>query len=314
MANIQLSFVQMVLALLPALVPFFFIQLYGLRLMKKATAAFIGMLLKYAVVCLLLVGTAMAAAVWADVLASLLFIIMSAIVVTRRAKLAMGVHFMPVLVGTAVSVALFTLYEVFIVMGSAAVDVSTRLLPLVALLCGGIMEINARALTFYNMGLQHHAHLYHYLLANGATPSDALFYFRKRAMERTVLHGVSRMSLSVIASTPWVLWTLLLCQQSWVTAVVLQIALMVAAIAAALVSMAVSLYMAGRYMPDGYTLLQATEAGRATSTATPAADAKKNEDADAEEDDIEENDIEDADAEEQEVKTTETLIDDENNN
>ena len=286
MANIQLSFVQMVLALLPALVPFFFIQLYGLRLMKKATAAFIGMLLKYAVVCLLLVGTAMAAAVWADVLASLLFIIMSAIVVTRRAKLAMGVHFMPVLVGTAVSVALFTLYEVFIVMGSVAADVSTRLLPLVALLCGGIMEINARALTFYNMGLQHHAHLYHYLLANGATPSDALFYFRKRAMERTVLHGVSRMSLSVIASTPWVLWTLLLCQQSWVTAVVLQMALMVAAIAAALVSMAVSLYMAGRYMPDGYTQLQAAEVDNA----------------------------EDADAEEQEVKTTETPIDDENNN
>lgn len=286
MANIQLSFVQMVLALLPALVPFFFIQLYGLRLMKKATATFIGMLLKYAVVCLLLVGTAMVDAVWADVLASLLFIIMSAIVVTRRAKLAMGVHFMPVLVGTAVSVALFALYEVFIVMGSVAADVSTRLLPLVALLCGGIMEINARALTFYNMGLQHHAHLYHYLLANGATPSDALFYFRKRAMERTVLHGVSRMSLSVIASTPWVLWTLLLCQQSWVTAVALQIALMVAAIAAALVSMAVSLYMAGRYMPDGYTLLQAAEVDNA----------------------------EDADAEEQEVKTTETPIGDENNN
>ena len=289
MANIQLSFVQMVLALLPALVPFFFIQLYGLRLMKKATAAFIGMLLKYAVVCLLLVGTAMAAAVWADVLASLLFIIMSAIVVTRRAKLAMGVHLMPVLVGTAVSVALFSLYLLFIVMGSAAVDVSTRLLPLVALLCGGIMEINARALTFYNMGLQHHAHLYHYLLANGATPSDALFYFRKRAMERTVLHGVSRMSLSVIASTPWVLWTLLLCQQSWVTAVVLQIALMVAAIAAALVSMSVSLYMAGRYMPDGYTLLH--------------------EDAAAEADDTEADD-----ADEQEDGTTETLIDNENNN
>lgn len=289
MANIQLSFVQMVLALLPALVPFFFIQLYGLRLMKKATAAFIGMLLKYAVVCLLLVGTAMAAAVWADVLASLLFIIMSAIVVTRRAKLAMGVHLMPVLVGTAVSVALFSLYLLFIVMGSAAVDVSTRLLPLVALLCGGIMEINARALTFYNMGLQHHAHLYHYLLANGATPSDALFYFRKRAMERTALHGVSRMSLSVIASTPWVLWTLLLCQQSWVTAVVLQIALMVAAIAAALVSMSVSLYMAGRYMPDGYTLLH--------------------EDAAAEADDTEADD-----AGEQEEGTTETLIDNENNN
>ena len=289
MANIQLSFVQMVLALLPALVPFFFIQLYGLRLMKKATAAFIGMLLKYAVVCLLLVGTAMAAAVWADVLASLLFIIMSAIVVTRRAKLAMGVHLMPVLVGTAVSVALFSLYLLFIVMGSAAVDVSTRLLPLVALLCGGIMEINARALTFYNMGLQHHAHLYHYLLANGATPSDALFYFRKRAMERTALHGVSRRSLSVIASTPWVLWTLLLCQQSWVTAVVLQIALMVAAIAAALVSMSVSLYMAGRYMPDGYTLLL--------------------EDAAADADDTEADD-----ADEQEEGTTETLIDNENNN
>ena len=305
MANIQLSFVQMVLALLPALVPFFIIQLYGMRLMKKATAAFVGMLLKYAVVCLLLVGTAMAAAVWADVLASLLFIIMSAIVVTRRAKLAMGVHLMPVLVGTAVSVVLFTLYEVFIVMGSAAADVSTRLLPLVALLCGGIMEVNARALTFYNMGLQHHAHLYHYLLANGATPTDALFYFRKRAMERTVLHGVSRMSLSVIASTPWVLWTLLLCQQSWVTAVVLQIALMVAAIAAALVSMAVSLYMAGRYMPDGYTLLQAAEAGRAAQPVASAVDDK--------EEKVEEK-IENEEEDEEEDGSAETLDDNENNN
>lgn len=305
MANIQLSFVQMVLALLPVLVPFFIIQLYGMRLMKKATAAFVGMLLKYAVVCLLLVGTAMAAAVWADVLASLLFIIMSAIVVTRRAKLAMGVHLMPVLVGTAVSVVLFTLYEVFIVMGSAAADVSTRLLPLVALLCGGIMEINARALTFYNMGLQHHAHLYHYLLANGATPTDALFYFRKRAMERTVLHGVSRMSLSVVASTPWVLWTLLLCHQSWATAVVLQIALVVAAIAAALVSMAVSLYMAGRYMPDGYTLLQAAEAGRAAQPVASAADDK--------EEKVEEK-IENEEEDEEEDGSAETLDDNENNN
>lgn len=311
MANIQLSFVQMVLALLPALVPFFFIQLYGLRLMKKATAAFIGMLLKYAVVCLLLVGTAMAGAVWADVLASLLFIIMSAIVVTRRAKLAMGVHLMPVLVGTAVSVALFTLYEVFIVMGSVAADVSTRLLPLVALLCGGIMEINARALTFYNMGLQHHAHLYHYLLANGATPSDALFYFRKRAMERTVLYGVSRMSLSVIASTPWVLWTLLLCKQSWVTAVVLQIALVVAAIAAALVSMAVSLYMAGRYMPDGYTLLQAAEAGRVAQPVASAADAEEDEKVEDKEVDVE---VEEEDIENEEDRSAETLNDNENNN
>lgn len=311
MANIQLSFVQMVLALLPALVPFFFIQLYGLRLMKKATAAFIGMLLKYALVCLLLVGTAMAGAVWADVLASLLFIIMSAIVVTRRAKLAMGVHLMPVLVGTAVSVALFTLYEVFIVMGSAAADVSTRLLPLVALLCGGIMEINARALTFYNMGLQHHAHLYHYLLANGATPTDALFYFRKRAMERTVLHGVSRMSLSVIASTPWVLWTLLLCHQSWATAVVLQIALMVAAIAAALVSMAVSLYMAGRYMPDGYTLLQAAEAGRAAQPVASAADAEEDEKVEDKEVEVE---VEEEDIENKEDRSAETLNDNENNN
>ena len=305
MANIQLSFVQMVLALLPALVPFFIIQLYGMRLMKKATAAFVGMLLKYAVVCLLLVGTAVAAAVWADVLASLLFIIMSAIVVTRRAKLAMGVHLMPVLVGTAVSVVLFTLYEVFIVMGSVAADVSTRLLPMVALLCGGIMEINARALTFYNMGLQHHAHLYHYLLANGAIPTDALFYFRKRAMERTVLHGVSRMSLSVVASTPWVLWTLLLCNQSWATAVVLQIALMVAAIAAALVSMAVSLYMAGRYMPDGYTLLQAAEAGRAAQPVASAVDDK--------EEKVEEK-IENEEEDEEEYGTTETLDDNENNN
>lgn len=305
MANIQLSFVQMVLALLPALVPFFIIQLYGMRLMKKATAAFVGMLLKYAVVCLLLVGTAMAAAVWADVLASLLFIIMSAIVVTRRAKLAMGVHLMPVLVGTAVSVVLFTLYEVFIVMGSAAADVSTRLMPLVALLCGGIMEVNARALTFYNMGLQHHAHLYHYLLANGATPTDALFYFRKRAMERTVLHGVSRMSLSVVASTPWVLWTLLLCHQSWATAVVLQIALMVATIAAALVSMAVSLFLAGRYMPDGYTLLQAAEAGRVAQPVASAADDK--------EEKVEEK-IENEEEDEEEYRTTETLNNNENNN
>lgn len=311
MANIQLSFVQMVLALLPALVPFFIIQLYGMRLMKKATAAFVGMLLKYAVVCLLLVGTAMAAAVWADVLASSLFIIMSAIVVTRRAKLAMGVHLMPVLVGTAVSVVLFTLYEVFIVMGSVAADVSTRLLPLVALLCGGIMEVNARALTFYNMGLQHHAHLYHYLLANGATPTDALFYFRKRAMERTVLHGVSRMSLSVIASTPWVLWTLLLCQQSWVTAVVLQIALMVAAIAAALVSMAVSLYMAGRYMPDGYTLLQAAEAGRAAQPVASAADAEEDEKVEDKEVKVE---VEKEEIENEEDRSAETLNDNENNN
>ena len=251
----NISLVQLVLALLPVLVPVCIIQMYGLRLLGKTMASFLVMTVKYAVLALGLYAVSIADSVWANVLCALGMMLLAAVVVTRRAHLPLKNYALPVLAGVAAAVAGLSLYVLFLVMGSNLQQAGIRLLPLVGVLCGSILEVSARSLTFYYMGLKHHAKLYCYLVGNGATPAEALFYFRKRALEHTLLHYLSRMALAVVAVTPVALWALLLCGVPLLTAVALQVALFVSSFAAAMLSVAVTLFVAGRYVPDGYTPL-----------------------------------------------------------
>lgn len=266
----EMTITRLVLALLPLLVPICIIQAYGLRLLGRTVGAFVLMLVKYAVVALVLYVLAQAGNVWINALVSLAFVLFAAVVVTRRARLPIGVYMGPVLTGTLVAVLPLALYMAFLVLGSSLAEVGVRLLPLVAVLCGGVLEANAHALGCYYMGLRNHGQLYRYLVGNGATPLQALFYFRKRAIECTLLHYVRRMSLAVVASTPLVVWALLLCGQPLLTAVALQVAFLVSAFAAAMLAMTATLYVAGRYVPDGYALL-------AASMAPPVADNEADE-------------------------------------
>ena len=127
--------------------------------------------------------------------------------------------------------------------------------PVMGLLIGSMTGSNAQALSTYYTGLLHHDSLYYYLLGNGASKGEAVAWFVRRALERTILPYAKHMATLAVGTTPLVLWALLLSGTGVIEAVGLQVLLLVAAFCASVVSLVVTLYVARRYAFDEYERL-----------------------------------------------------------
>ena len=253
----EISLLGLVLGLLLFLVPLYFFQAYGLRFSGKVVSAFLVMLAKFVVLGALLYGVYSCNSVVVSVLFCLLLVAVTAAVAVVRARVPLRHVLVPALAGVAVSVVLVGAWLLFAVLGggSAAVSVA-RLVPVVGLVCGAVLEVEGKALAFYYMGLRNHNEMYDFFLANGATRYEALFYFRKRALESVALRWLSVVSVSLVATTPFVMWAMLLAGVGVLTAVSLQVVLAGASLCASMLSVATALAVASRYSMDGYGRLK----------------------------------------------------------
>lgn len=248
----ETTIIQIVLGLLLFIVPVYFIQAYQLRFLNKTASAVAMLIVKYAVLGIMLYFIVRWDNLWLDALFAVLMVAFASLSATIRAKLGLRRHFLPVVIGVAVAALIVGAYLMLFFHVGGSETYSQHILPIVGVLCGGMVEVDAKALTFYYMGLRNHQQMYYYLLGNGATRSSALFYFRKRAMERTVLHYLKVMSAVVVASASFVLWAMLLCKADVVQAVLTQVAFLGGAFCASVLSVAITLNVATRYAMDEY--------------------------------------------------------------
>ncbi|MDY5492491.1 MAG: ABC transporter permease, partial [Prevotella sp.] len=192
----------------------------------------------------------------ANILFTIVAVVLTAAAVVVKARLSLRHSFVPLLAGVAVAVVTVGAWMLFAVMTGNGAFSSPRLIPVVGLLCGAILEILGKALTYYYMGLRNHNDMYYFMLGNGATRQQALFYFSKRAMERTVTHFLRLISSSMFGCVPFIMWGMLLSGTEVVTAVAMQIVALAAMFTTALVALAVALAVASRYSMDEYGRLK----------------------------------------------------------
>lgn len=255
------------LGLLLFIAPLYLFQAYALRFSGKMVKAVVTMLVKYGVLGGMLYALFLCDSLILSVVFCIAMIATTAIVTVAKAHISLRSGLMPVLAGAAVAVVIVGSWLLFAVMQLGTEVSVTQLVPVAGLICGAILEIESKALSFYYMGLRNHNEMYSYFLANGATSYEALFYFRKRALERVATHWLSFMSASVLSSTPFILWAMLLAGTSVLTAVTMQIVLVGAAFCASMCSVAVALAVASRYSMDGYgRLIQDAAAKTSVST------------------------------------------------
>lgn len=251
----QITVLGLLLGVALLLVPVYFFQAYGLRLLGRTLSACAMMLAKFAVVGAVLYFLFL----WNNIVANILFaivaVVLTAAAVVLKARLSLRHSFVPLLAGVAVAVVTVGAWMLFAVMTGNGAFTSPRLIPVVGLLCGAILEILGKALTYY-MGLRNHNDMYYFMLGNGATRQQALFYFRKRAMERTVTHFLRLISSSMFGCVPFIMWGMLLSGTEVVTAVAMQIVALAAMFTTALVALAVVLAVASRYSMDEYGRLK----------------------------------------------------------
>lgn len=246
-------------------IPVYFFQAYGLRLLGKSATALLGMVAKIAV----MGGVLYFLFQWDSMVLNILFVLLSvavtALVVCTKARLSLTHHYVPLLSGVAVAVLVAGAWLLVAVMGGADALATPRMVPVAALLCGAVLETEAKAMTYYYMGLRNHGDMYYYMLGNGATRGKALFYFRKRALERVATHCMRNVGGMMCAATPFVMWAMLLGGASVLTACGMQVAVAVAMWTASMLSVAVALMVATRYSIDGYGRLKDNTAADAAS-------------------------------------------------
>lgn len=252
----QITVIGLLLGVALLLVPIYFSQAYGLRLLGRTLSACAMMVAKFAVVGAVLYFLFL----WNNIVANILFtivaVVLTAAAVVVKTRLSLRHSFVPLLAGVAVAVVTVGAWMLFAVMTGNGALTSPRLIPVVGLLCGAILEILGKALTYYYMGLRNHNDMYYFMLGNGATRQQALFYFRKRAMERTVTHFLRLISSSMFGCVPFIMWGMLLSETEVVTAVAMQIVALAAMFTTALVALAVAMAVASRYSMDEYGRLK----------------------------------------------------------
>lgn len=186
----------------------------------------------------------------------LLMVMVSSAGIIRKARLRMMRFFIPVSAGVAVTSLLAGVYDVVFVLGKDMPFDARYLVPVVGLIIGNMVENNGRALSTYYSGLQHHAQLYAFLLGNGATHNEAVRYFVKRALEKSVLGNIANMSVAVTGMSPVMLWSMLLGGADVLTAVVFQVTMLIVMLCTSMVSVLITLWVARRYTFDDYERLR----------------------------------------------------------
>lgn len=246
------STIGIILGALFLLVPIYVICTFHIRLARPLAIATAKMLLKFGILFAIFYAITISGSWLASIAFTILFVLYSATVATVKARLRFRTYYLPVFVGMLSAVAVVSLCLVFINLRASSATALKCFVPLAAMLCGNIVDTQAKALSAYYMGLKHHNKLYYYLLGNGASRKEALHYLLKRALEQALIPGISQMSACLASASPAVLWAMTLCGESIGNAVAMQLLLLLATLSASVIAVLATVTTARHYALDDY--------------------------------------------------------------
>lgn len=252
----EITLLGFVLGILLLAVPLYIFYAFRINLMQKVLVAFGKM-----IVLLTLTGFFLYFIMrWNSLLVNILSVAMmafaAAVMMVGKARLKSGKYVMPVFVGLITSSLVIGLFFLFFVAGLKNPFDARFFIPVLGLMIGATIGVNANALSVYYSGLQHHSALYYYLLGNGASHKEAVNYFVRRALQRAASPWISSMAYMVVGVAPVILCTMLLSGVALVTAIAYQVLLIILLFSTSLVSLLITLQAARRYSFDEYDKLK----------------------------------------------------------
>lgn len=251
-----ITLLQFFLGLLLLAVPAVLIYVFHLPLQSHFFRSVGRYLVAIAVVGGAMYGIELVNSVWLNGGAFLLFIFLSALFTAGKSRLGQRRIFLPVFLGLLPVALLVVLYLGFLVLGQHRLLDAALLLPLAGLTVGSTIGCNARALSVYYMGLEHHGAFYYYLLGNGATHAEALRYFVRRGLQAGLLPVLKQMGTIMTVTCPLLFWMSLLLGVQPLTAAALQVVLVAGMAAVSSGSLMLTLFIARRYSFDDYGRLK----------------------------------------------------------
>lgn len=240
------------LAVILLAIPIYAMWAYRISMTRQFIVAIATMVLKMCIITAIIYAVTTSGSWWASITFALVFMLYSAAIATLKARIKFGTYFLPILAGMVTATCITALCLIFINLQLTGSDAVRCLVPIAGLLSGNIVRMQARAMTTYCMGLRHHNRLYYYLLGNGAKHYEALQYLTKRAIEQSMIPGISQMATTLVGAAPVVMWTMVLCGESIFAAACMQLLLFIATLATSVIAIIISITVAQRYALDEY--------------------------------------------------------------
>lgn len=255
----MITILGLVLGTLFIAVPLCVAYFYRLAMCRRLLLAFVKLLLRMTVVGGLVYLLLQTGSIVLDVFCALAIIAYFAFSVVVKARLSVSLFLLPVSAGMLSAVLLCGSLLLFANISIGGDFFVRYVLPVVALLLGGIVVPMARALSTYYAGLRHHNNLYYFLIGNGASHDGALLYLQKRAIESSFLPGMKTMSAMAVGVSPVITWTLVMCGKSAFEAAGWQVLVVLAVFCSSVVAVVVALAIARHYVIDGYANIRVGE-------------------------------------------------------
>lgn len=225
---------------------------YDIPMQRQMFLALVRMILRLAIIggaihLLLTVDS-----VWLDMFFIVLFIGYSVLFVAMKSGLGLRIYGLPIASGMAVASLIVGLCIAYTIMSEGASFATRYAVPMVAIMTGGIVVPMSKSLVAYYKGLLNHNRLYFYMLGNGATSGEALAYLGRRAMQSALIPGIKNMTGMAAGVVPVAMWTMIACGVDAISAVMLQLLIVLGVYAASVLAVFVAIAVARRYVVDGY--------------------------------------------------------------
>lgn len=252
----NVSFLGICIVILLLCIPAYIIFTYKLNLLNKFAMSVVKMLSYMVLTGVFLYYISLWNSVFVNILWMILMTAIAAVITVSKTKLSMSKMFVPSFIGALSVVVVMGLAILFAVFSFKNMFDARYMIPVTGFLVGSMIECNAKSLETYYSGLKNHNALYYYLLGNGATHSQAVSYFVKRALEKNMIPMLGKMAYILLGVTPMVLWSMILAGTDIADAIFMQILMLSAMLAAAPVSLLITLALARSYFFDAYGQLK----------------------------------------------------------
>ena len=250
--TIHLSFGNLIIGALFFIIPLYALYAFKVEIWRRTLKALATMAVALTLGALLTVLAVRAGHIGVTLLCALVLLAATAWYMRIKARIRQTNYIVPIMLGLTLTILPLSLIFVYLVLGMNPLEP-----PVVAITTGAVAESNVKAMGAYYDGLHHHAQLYYYLTANGATHREATNYLARRSMKRSLIPLLQRMGIMGMGTAPVMMWAMTMSGTDIMSALVIQLLFTGLLISAATGQLALTLVLARRYAFDAYDKINA---------------------------------------------------------
>lgn len=191
-----------------------------------------------------------------SLLCAVFLTVLGAVMAAVESRRPMKYVLLPLLGGSVLSVVLVALWFLFFVLGLDNPFESHFIIPMCGMMSAAVSMTCGKALNIYYSGLDAQHTLYNYLIGNGATPAEALRYFRRRSLERCLIPMLHRMALMSVPLGSMCAWVLIMAAVPVRVAFLFEVLLLAGMTVCVMLALWVTLFLSKYYHLDQYDTLK----------------------------------------------------------